>query len=48
MTTPLNPAGSHCTIVAHSIGVQTALSAAEELAGQGIECEVGFPDLDNI
>jgi len=32
--------GSHCTIVAHSIGVQTALIAAEELAGSGVECEV--------
>ena len=32
--------GSHCTIVAHSIGVQTALTAAEELAGIGVECEV--------
>ena len=32
--------GKHCTIVAHAIGVQTALLAAEELAGVGVECEV--------
>lgn len=32
--------GRHCTIVAHAIGVQTALLAAEELAGVGVECEV--------
>lgn len=28
------------TLVAHSIGVQNALQAAEELAGMGVECEV--------
>jgi len=32
--------GIHITIVAHSIGVQTALLAAEELEGVGISCEV--------
>lgn len=33
-------AGQHVTIVAHSISVQLALQAANELAGKGIECEV--------
>lgn len=33
-------AGTHVTIVAHSISVQLALQAANELAGKGIECEV--------
>lgn len=33
-------AGQHITIVAHSISVQLALQAANELAGKGIECEV--------
>jgi len=32
--------GSHITLVSHSIGVQIALQAAEELAGRGVECEV--------
>lgn len=32
--------GQHITIVAHSISVQLALQAANELAGKGIECEV--------
>lgn len=33
-------AGQHITIVAHSVSVQLALQAANELAGKGIECEV--------
>lgn len=33
-------AGQHITIVAHSVAVQLALHAANELAGKGIECEV--------
>jgi len=32
--------GSDITIVAHSLGVQKAMEGAEELAAQGIECEV--------
>jgi len=32
--------GSHVTLVAHSIMVGTCLEAANELAGQGVECEV--------
>ncbi|XP_053378319.1 LOW QUALITY PROTEIN: pyruvate dehydrogenase E1 component subunit beta, mitochondrial-like [Mercenaria mercenaria] len=32
--------GKHCTIVAHSKFVGTALSASDELAGIGVECEV--------
>lgn len=32
--------GGHITLVAHSRGVQTALAAADSLAGQGVECEV--------
>ncbi|CAG0893306.1 unnamed protein product [Cyprideis torosa] len=32
--------GDKCTIVSHSRGVHTALEAATELAGFGIECEV--------
>lgn len=32
--------GKHVTIVAHSRPVETALNAANELAGSGIECEV--------
>lgn len=33
-------AGSDCTLVAHSIGVGFALAAAEDLAKEGISCEV--------
>jgi len=33
-------AGSDITIVAHSLGVQKAMEGAEELAREGIECEV--------
>lgn len=32
--------GNHVTLVAHSKAVELALEAANELAGQGIECEV--------
>jgi len=32
--------GSHITLVAHSKAVQTALTAANALAAQGVECEV--------
>ncbi|XP_071081694.1 pyruvate dehydrogenase E1 component subunit beta, mitochondrial-like [Haliotis cracherodii] len=32
--------GSHVTLVSHSRCVGTCLQAAEELAGQGVECEV--------
>jgi len=32
--------GSHITLAAHSKGVAVALQAAEELAGEGVECEV--------
>ncbi|KAI4460123.1 dehydrogenase related [Holotrichia oblita] len=32
--------GKHITLVAHSKAVETCLSAANELAGKGIECEV--------
>lgn len=32
--------GKHVTIVAHSKPVETALNAAKELAGQGIEAEI--------
>jgi len=32
--------GNHVTLVAHSKAVETALEAAQELAGAGIECEV--------
>lgn len=33
-------AGKHITIVAHSKAVETALEAAKELAGKGIEAEI--------
>ncbi|XP_043471907.1 pyruvate dehydrogenase E1 component subunit beta, mitochondrial [Leptopilina heterotoma] len=32
--------GKHITLVAHSKACETALQASEELAGQGIECEM--------
>lgn len=32
--------GKHCTLVAFSKAVETALEAANQLAGKGIECEV--------
>ncbi|HTZ69100.1 MAG TPA: transketolase C-terminal domain-containing protein, partial [Acetobacteraceae bacterium] len=32
--------GQHVTIVSYSMGVATALAAAEELAGQGVQAEV--------
>lgn len=32
--------GKHVTLVAHSKSVETALHAATELAGKGVECEV--------
>lgn len=32
--------GKHITLVAHSKSVETALQAATELAGKGVECEV--------
>ena len=34
--------GTHITLVSHSIAVGRCLEAAKELAGQGVECEVGF------
>ena len=36
-------AGKHCTVIAHSRMVWVALAAAEELAKDGIECEVIDP-----
>ena len=34
------PSGKHVTLVAHSIAVDTSLKAAEELAKEGVDCEV--------
>ena len=34
--------GSHITLVAHSKAVGLCLEAANELIGQGIECEVNL------
>ena len=33
--------GKHVTLVAHSRAVGAAIDAAKELAGIGVECEVG-------
>lgn len=41
-------AGSHITLVAHSIAVGKCLDAAKELAGKGIECEVSHRMLQEI
>ena len=40
--------GTDVTIVAHSLGVQKAIEGAEELAKQGINCEVSLNNYSGL
>ena len=42
----ISTSGKHCTLVSNSKYVGTCLDAAQELAGIGVECEVGIEPLD--